>query len=228
LPDAANIDRCSCFIPAPERFICDATQHKNGDRPDVFTRPGRDYLKTVEVSAADRFALDQVAAELDFLSGQLRDVERRLREFAETAPAAEREARTILQSIPGVGPVTADIVLSELAGVDRFRSAKKVVAYAGLAPGQRESDGKRKELHIEKSGSKHLRWVLVEAAWQLVRRSVYWRNVYEKLKVRLRSKKAIVAIARRLLCVMTALLKSGQPYDPTRVLDQALRRPAAV
>lgn len=95
----------------------------NGDRPDVFTRPGREYLKTADVSAADRFALDQIAAELDFLAGQLREVERRLREFAETASAAEREARAILQSIPGVGTVTADIVLSELAGVDRFRSA---------------------------------------------------------------------------------------------------------
>src|SRR5207253_10412892 len=95
---------------------------------------------------------------------------------------------------------------------ERCRSAKCGVAYAGMAPGQRESAGKRKELHIARTGSKMLRWVLVEAAWQLVRRTGRWRVTFERLSARIGRKKAIVAIARRLLGVMMALLKSGQPY----------------
>ena len=47
---------------------------------------------------------------------------------------AEREAREVLASIPAVGPVTVDIVVSELGDVRRFRSAKRVAAYAGLVP----------------------------------------------------------------------------------------------
>ena len=117
-----------------------------------------------------------------------------------------------MQTIPGVGPVTTEVVLSELADPKRFRSAKCAVAYAGLAPGQRESAGKRKELHIERTGSALLRWVLVEAAWQLVRRTGRWRGIFERLSARIGRKKAIVAVARRLLGLMIALLKSGQPY----------------
>jgi transposase len=133
----------------------------------------------------------------------------------------------LLQSIPGVGFVTTEVVLAELADVSRFHGQKQVVAYAGLSPGQRESAGKSRELHLEKNGSKHLRWALVEAAWRLVRHAPRWKAVYEKLKARLRPKKAITAVARRLLCMMTAILKNGQCYSAAyRLKERRSRRPS--
>jgi len=106
-----------------------------------------------------------------------------------------------------------DVVVSELGDVRRFRSAKQVCAYAGLVPGQRESAGKSKQLSITKEGSKLLRWVLVEAAWQLVYRTNRWKAIFEALSRRTGKKKAIVAIARRLLCVMYSMLRSGRGYQ---------------
>jgi transposase len=185
----------------------------NADRPDLFTEEGLAYLAQVQLSSAERFAVDQLQAEFQFQQTQLKAAAAQLKEFATQAPAAEAEAREVLRSIPGVGPVTTEVVLSELADARRFRSAKCAVAYAGLAPGQRESAGKKKDLHIERTGSKLLRWILVEAAWQLVRRTGRWRMTFERLSARLGRKKAIVAIARRLLGVMMALLKSGQRYQ---------------
>jgi len=120
----------------------------------------------------------------------------------------------VLDTIPGVGPVTVDTVLSELGDVGRFRSAKQVCAYAGLVPDQRESAGRSKQLGITKQGSKILRWVLVEAAWQLVHRTRRWGAVFEALARRRGKKRAIVAIARRLLCLMVAMLRSGRRYQP--------------
>lgn len=187
----------------------------NADIKSLFTAAGREHLERVrltQLSEAARFAVGQITDELDFLSDQLKACDERLRQFAQNAPAREAEARALLQSIPGVGRITTEVVLSEIADVHRFSSQKKVVAYAGLSPGRRESNNKTKELPIEKTGSKRLRWILVEAAWQLVRRTERWRAVYEKLKARMKAKKAIVAIARRLLCLMTAILGSGQPY----------------
>jgi transposase len=184
----------------------------NADRKDLFTAKGREYLTGLQVSASDRFALEQLLKEFDFHRTQLKDLTKQLKSFIAQAPAAEAEARELLGSIPGVGTVTTEVVLSELADPKRFRTAKCAVAYAGMAPGQRESAGKRKELHIERTGSKTLRWVLVEAAWQLVRRTGRWRVIFEQLSGRIGKKKAIVAVARRLLGVMMALLKSGQPY----------------
>ena len=184
----------------------------NADRPSLFTRRGLEYLKTVQLSEADRFSMNQIVEEFHFGKSQLKGVEERLQSFAEASPIRERE---LLRSVPGVGFVTAEVVVAEIADIDRFSSQKKVVAYAGLSPGQRESAGKSKEMHLEKNGSKLLRSVLIEAAWGLVRYSQRWRGIYERLKARVRAKKAIVAVARRLLGMITAIWKSGQPYSAT-------------
>ena len=157
--------------------------------------------------------MNQFLEEYDFGRRQLKAAEAQLRDFAQAGPLRERELRELLRTIPGVGFVTAEVVLAELADITRFRSQKQVVAYAGLAPGQRESAGRTKELHLEKTGSKLLRWAMVEAAWRLVRHSPRWRGIYEKLKVRLKAKKAIVGVARRLLTMVAAILKSGRPYS---------------
>lgn len=184
----------------------------NADRPDLFTAEGLEYLRSVAVSAAARFILNQLLAEWQEHVGQLQAIDQHLKQFAKGAPVAEQEARAVLASIPGVGPVTVDVVVSELGDVRRFRSAKRIVAYAGLAPGQRESAGHRQELGITKQGSRLLRWALVEASWRLVRCSRRWASIFESLSKRRGKKKAIVAIARRLLTVMVALLRSGQAY----------------
>jgi transposase len=184
----------------------------NADRTDLFEEDGQQYLKKLRLRPADRFVVKQLLSSWRHHEEQLQAVDQALKAFAKKASAQEKEAREVLRSIPGVGPVTVDVVVSEIGDVRRFRSAKQVAAYAGLAPGQRESAGKRKGLSIDKKGSPLLRWALVEAAWRLVRLSRYWCGVFEGLKQRSGKKKAIVAIARRLLGVMVALLRSGQRY----------------
>ncbi len=184
----------------------------NADRTDLFSSEGLEYLAQVKLSVTDRFLIKQLLKEFEFQHEQLKELNLELKKFVERASAVETESRELLQSIPGVGPVTTEVVLSELADSRRFRGGKPAVAYAGMVPGQRESAGKRKELHIEKTGSKLLRWVLVEAAWQLVRCTGRWQLIFERLSARIGRKKAIVAIARRLLVLMMALLKSRQPY----------------
>jgi transposase len=186
----------------------------NGDRPDLFEAEGQAYLAQLPITPADRFVVEQLLASWRHHEEQLQAVDQALKAFAKKAPAREKEARAVLESIPGVGVVTVDVVVAELGEVRRFRSAKRVTAYAGLAPGERESAGKRKQLSISKEGSPLLRWALVEAAWRLVRQSRYWEGIFERLKQRCGKKKAIVAVARRLLAVMVALLRTGQRYRP--------------
>jgi transposase len=184
----------------------------NADRKDLFTTEGLAHIAAAPLSDAARFVVDQLLAELGALRGQLKDLTARLKAFAAAAPVAEAEARAVLATIPGVGPVTVDVVVSELGDVDRFSSAKKACAYAGLVPMIRESGGKSKELPITKRGSGLLRRALVEASWRLVRHSRRWRSVYEGIKKRRGGKKAIVAVARRLLGVMVAMLRTMSPY----------------
>lgn len=201
-------------ITAVKNSLRRILSHYNADIKNLFTQEGREHLESYPLSRADRFAADQWQVQLGQLNQQLRAVDAELAVFAKEGSQREQDNREILQSIPGVGLVTTDVVLSELGDIQRFSSAKKVTAYAGLAPGQRESAGKRKDLHIEKCGSRLLRAALVEASWQLVRRSPRWQSVFNKLCERTgQRKKAIVAIARRLLAVMHSLLKSRQRFQ---------------
>jgi len=123
----------------------------NADRTDLFSRAGRAYLAQIELTAADRLAADLLCEELDQHAARLKTVDRRLKEFAQDAPVAEREARAVLASMPCVGPVTTEVVLAEAGDVRRFGSQRKATAYAGLAPGVRQSDRRTKQLPITKA-----------------------------------------------------------------------------
>ncbi len=132
----------------------------NADRPRLFNAEGLVFLKQIPLSAADRFSMNQFLEEYDFGQGQLKAATSQIEMFAAASPIRERELRELLRTIPGVGFVTAEVILAELADITRFRSQSQVVAYAGLAPGQRESAGKCQELHLEKT---RLKAVAVDA-----------------------------------------------------------------
>ena len=203
----------SCRITAVKTKLRNKLAHYNADIAGLFTRQGKAYLAKLALGASDHFEITALQEQLALFVRQLRQVEGELAKFAKTAPLAEREARAILASIPLVGPVTIDVVLSELGDWRRFRNARQVVDFAGLAPGLRESAGKRRDLSITKEGSRLLRWALIQAAWRLANRSPRWNRLYRQLQQNTGSKKkAIVGVARRLLCVMFSMLQSGQMY----------------
>ena len=190
----------------------------NADRKDLFTQAGwKAALEAIKLRDSDRYVLDQLQADRAFLEGQILDLAGQLKTFSAAAPAREAEARAKLATIKGVGPVTIDVVISEVGDVGRFATGKALAAYAGLAPRVRQSAGKGKDLGITKEGSPLLRWALVEAAWRVVRQSMAWTRIYEGIKKRAGGKKAIVAVARRLLCVMYAMLRDGKNYDLLKV-----------
>lgn len=186
--------------------------NRNLDAKGLFSTNGRQYLAGLELPAAERFCVDEYMTMLAGLEASLCRAEKALGDFRKQACAEERDNHAIVTSVPGVGAGTADIVLSSLGDVNRFPTVKKCTAYSGLIPGFRESDRTRRELKITKEGPRILRWALVQAAWRTVRLSKYWCAIFERLAARRGRKKAIVAIARRLLAVIYTLLKSGKHY----------------
>lgn len=186
----------------------------NADRKDLFSAErGLNYIQQVPLSDADRFVIDQLWAEYLYHDRQTRDLQAQIKAFAAKAPTREAEARAVLKTIPYVGPVTIEVVVSELGDVQRFRNAKAAGAYSGLVPKVRQTGGKKsKELRITKEGSGILRWALVESAWRLVGHSPRWEQVYQRIKKHSGAKRAIVAVARKLMCVIYAMLKTMTPY----------------
>jgi transposase len=131
--------------------------------------------------------------------------------------AADADVR-LLETIPGVGPRTAETVAAYLSDPHRFANGKQVSAHGGLVPRQYQSTDTDHKGRITKRGPRTLRKLLVECAWVMLRYNAWARAVYGRLTHggKTRKKQAIVALARKLLVRCWAMLRDGAPWraDP--------------
>jgi hypothetical protein len=108
----------------------------------------------------------------------------------------------------------AEVIIAELGSdMSRFPDASHAASWARLSPGQNESGGKRRSGRIGK-GNRYLRAALIQAAWAAVKvKDSYLAAFYRRLAARRGNKKAIVAVARKLLVIVYTLLKTGEIYQ---------------
>lgn len=135
---------------------------------------------------------------------------RLLKELAQSELYQERVK--ILSSIPGLGLITVMEILLELQDVARFRRAEALAAYVGLTPAQHSSGDHIRMGRITRMGKHTLRAMLVESSWQLIRKDGTMRSKYEVIKQRAGGKRAIVAIARKLILIARRMLIDGTNY----------------
>ena len=133
---------------------------------------------------------------------------------AATVPLAHEITR--LQTIAGVGLLTAAVVLTEIQPVRSTMSARQVVAYAGLDPAPPQSGTSvRGAGHISKTGNARLRQAVYMAAVTAVRCNPRFKGVYDRWVARGKRKRAaLVAVARKVLVVMVTLLIHERDFDP--------------
>jgi len=115
-----------------------------------------------------------------------------------------------LIQLPGVGLKSAMTILSAIGAIERFKSASKLVGYAGLGASVHASGEIRRTGKITKEGRRELRATLVECAWTAVQYSVYWKAQYERFTQRMCKQKAITVIARKLLVVIWHVLSKRE------------------
>jgi len=128
----------------------------------------------------------------------------------------EDERVKLLQTIDGVGPVTALAFVAEVDDPKRFEDSKDVAAYIGLTPTQYSSGETQRQGGISKKGSKHTRCLLVEAATSLLTRCQTWSKLKAwglKLMKKIGKKKAIIAVARKMAVMMHKMLITGKPFE---------------
>ncbi len=152
------------------------------------------------------------------LSLELKRAEAELRERSRSIEAIGR-----LQTIPGVGALTATTIYAWVGDVRRFPDAKALAAYAGLVPSIRQSGEIQRLGSITKTGSKALRSTLVQAAHVLMNRcrsseAKPLQAIGERVRTsRGRRKIATVALARHILRIAYYVLRDGTAYDPKRL-----------
>lgn len=146
---------------------------------------------------------------IDDMTRRINDID----DIVEGQMKAYEEAISLLQELPGVGKRSAEVILAEI-GLDmsRFPSAGHLAAWAGLAPGNNESAGKRKSGKTRK-GNPTLKTTMIQCAQAAKRKNgSYFKAQFDRLVVRCGKNRAKVAVAHSMLIAIYHMLKFNVPF----------------
>jgi transposase len=156
------------------------------------------------------FLLTEHLSHLDYLDESIDRVSALIEQYL----ADHQDAIVLLDTIPGVGQRTAEMLLAEIGtDMSRFPSAKHLASWAGMCPGQNESGGKRRSGKTRK-GSRWLRQTLVEMAHAAAKtKGTYLASQYRRIAARRGKKRALIAVGHTILIMAYHILIRRQPYQ---------------
>lgn len=177
---------------------------------DLFGKKGLHWLKTLTLPTPDDALLQQSLATLEQLGNVIKQLETQI-----IADNSQDEAASRLQTLPGVGPLLAAVIAAEIDGIERFGSASKLSAYAGLVPTTHSSGGKTYHGDMLPFANRWLKWAFVEAAWVAIGCSSYFGHLYRRHRARGKpANTSITIIARRLCRIAWHLLCEKRDFTP--------------
>ena len=196
----------------PHAVLARASRRLKASREELF-----DALQG-DLSASHRFVLGELLQHIEELEARIARFDARL--LGEPEP--ERHALALLQTLPGVDLVGAALLLVEIGtDMEAFGSADRLASWVGICPGNNESAGKRKSGRLRK-GNPHVRRLLCEFAHAASRTQSVFKSKFQALIVRRGHKRAIVAIAHKLLRTIFFMLKRGEHYRDSATNYEAL------
>jgi transposase len=157
-----------------------------------------------------RFLLDHYLHVIDLCRQTVLQIEEKIKDVV----AQHEDVLNRLQKVPGIGFIAAVGILARLSfSLDAFQNSAALCSWAGVCPGNNESAGKR---HSGRSPvCKHpLKTLLVEVAWAAVKtKGSYYRDKFYRLKARRGAKRAIIAIAHKILKAVYYIIKDGASFQ---------------
>lgn len=183
---------------------------------EISTNWTKAFLEWLESHPADdkpevNFVLSLLVGSYRHLTLQIKDIEAEIDELAQAEHY--REDVELVSSVPGIGVLSAMILLTELGDVSRFGRCEEFSSFLGLVPCEWSSGQSQYKGPLTRAGNKRARTVLVESSWRLKGYDERMEDVYERIRARSSGGKAIVAVARRLGLAVRAMLRDRTPYD---------------
>jgi transposase len=129
----------------------------------------------------------------------------------------QKDLESIYRSVPGIGAISARELANELGDMKRFANEKGLFSYTGLTPYEYSSGETRRLGHITRCGRGRIRKILVEASWFAVRQDALLGDTFNKIANRAGMKRAIVAIARKLIGKIRACFVHGKLYEYKKI-----------
>lgn len=173
-------------------------------------------IRALELSPALAAELEPLLEVLGPINEQIAAADHRISALEENDPIV-----ALLATTPGVGPLTASAVVAVVDDITRFECAHTFEAFLGLVPGELSSGEKRRVGRITKAGNSRVRYLLVEAAWRIMRSKQPDTEALRAWAVNIANRRgkriATVALARRLAGIMYAMWRDGKEFDETRI-----------
>lgn len=192
--------------------------HRNGviqPFSDLFGKAGLKWLKELELPYSSKLAVDNYLAIFGTMSQKIDETTLNIESVVNANPEVKK-----LTEMPGIGEYAALLITTEIGEAHRFPNSDKLCSYAGLVPSVYQSARTLRRGHITKEGNKLLRWILVQCAHAAVRSDKFLGKKYRKLENRMGSNRALVAIARKMLCYTYVMLTKGKRYNEIESLNR--------
>ena len=182
-------------------------QHTMSHHP--MRAPGR-----AEIRASGNEELNEMLNLIEEIDAHMKPLNKQIIKLASSLPIPK-----LLMTMPGVGAITALTVYAEVGDFGRFPSAEKLTAYAGLVPSQRSSGPSTRNGHITRMGSRLLRTTVVEAAFAIRKNTdhrfySFYKHLLPNSATKRGTKRARVALARKMLAIMWHMATNNTPYIP--------------
>jgi len=175
---------------------------KNGDKIRAAIKTGLDQIQV--------FLIQSHLDTIDYLTQKLDDVDLEIKQRI----SGRKNDLQIAMSVPGIGFTAATTILAEIGNYKDFSTADKLASWCGIVPNVYQSADKLLTGCITKQGSKHVRWILVQVAQAaLKKRESKLRRFFLRIKARKGHNVAVVALARKILCILHHLLMNQEMYQ---------------
>jgi len=174
-----------------------------------------------DLSPSQIFLIQSHLNIIDTLNRQIAEIDAKI----SCLISSRKEDLKIALSMPGMGIISASTILAEIGDFRDFGSPDKLAAYCGLVPSVYQSAGKLINGHITKHGSPHIRAMIIEVAHAIIRskQNTRLKKFFLRIKARRGAKIGIVALARKVLCILYHLLIRREFYH-----DDLLNKPRCI
>ncbi len=178
--------------------------------------------ETNRLGSPDAAVNDSVQKVIDFLNGEIDQISKAIKEHIDKHDDL-RKKRELLKSIPGIGDVSIEAILSEANGFEGFDTVEQVVAYMGLSPKERTSGASVKgKSSICKVGSARLRKALYMPTLSAIQHNPFVTALYERLMAKSKNGMIVAcACMKKLVHIIFGVIKNQIPFDPAYNIKNA-------
>jgi transposase len=184
-------------------------------RGQIGAKQARQIVATAQRSVGSAWAGQAYAPIIPTFIGGYQELASQITVCTNDIQARLAQMDQTLTTIPGCGPIVAATILSEIGQVERFPSADHLVSFCGLALSGAQSGQSPEYRFLSRRGSPRLRCAFYQAALVVIKYDPALSAYYQRrVRQGMTKRRAVLAVARKLVRITYALLKSGAPYEP--------------